>query len=404
MAVDFDDIATLAASIGPRPAGSRQERRAAHYVAERLRQIGVPEATLPIRVPRAYALTYIVLYLALVASVVLARYSEPLGFLISAVVLVLLALEGTARPTLSRLAASRTSQNVIGLIGIATGAPAGDAETLRRVVLTAHLDSARSGFLSRPAVVRWFRELTVAVVTAAMLVPLLQVVALATPSAIPWRLSLVPAVLLVAASAVLLEREVRGRPVPGANDDASGVAVVLATVAALHRDHPRHLETWALFTAGAEAGMAGIRQFLRENLFDPERTYFINVDSVGSGSVRYTLFEGLALPRRSSPVLVRVAGEVALAHRGWDVRPYAQVLVPTDQSVILAHGYQAIGVLAVGPDGMIPNWRQVADTPEHIDAHTTNTAASFVLQIIRRLDDEIDELLIRDSEHPEGRV
>lgn len=386
MAVDPNDIATLAARIGPRPPGSAYERRAAGYVIERLQQLGVPAALLPVRVPRGFGLIYATIFAIAALSVPLAWFSETLGLVLSVVALILAALEVTGRPALSLLAATRSSHNVLGLIAPDRGLAPDEADRLRRVVLTAHLDTARSGWLSQQPIVGWLRPLALLVAAAMVLLPVLQAIALATPSRIPWYLSLAPLAVLVGAIVFLLQREIRGVPVAGANDNASGVAALLGVAAALQRRRPRNLEVWLLFTAGAEAGGAGMRQFLRENRFDLDRTYFVNLDSVGAGTVRYSRGEGLLLLQRSSPVLLRIAGEVAREHPEWGLRPQTHRLPATDQSVILTYGYQAIGLFAADGHGLIPNWQQTSDIPERVDIRTAGLAVDAALAMIQRLD------------------
>ncbi|MBX6343159.1 MAG: M28 family peptidase, partial [Thermomicrobiaceae bacterium] len=345
----LDDIAALARTIGPRPPGSPHERRAAHYVGERLSALGIPSTTLPLKTPRGVAGPLVVPLILAVASVVVAYAVEGLGLLLGLAALLLLAAEALGPRPLARLLASAPTQSVLGLIPALRTARGAPPERL--VILTAHLDSGRGGLIWRRPLVRHLRALVVAVAVAAVAIPVLQAIALTTPSRAPWLLSLIPLAVVLVALGLLTEEAIRGRPVPGANDDASGVAAVLAVGRALQRAHPRHVETWLLFTAASEAGQVGMRRFLAENQLDPERTYFIVVDAVGAGLVRYTRAEGVVWTRDSSPALVRIASDLARQHPAWGVSPYVHRLYPTDQSVALARGYQAIGVLGYDPRG-----------------------------------------------------
>ncbi|HET9014974.1 MAG TPA: M28 family peptidase [Thermomicrobiaceae bacterium] len=393
--MDFNDVATLAGRIGPRPAGSPPEQQAATYVAERLQHLDIPSATLPVAIPRAFSLAYLTLFAVAALSVAAAWFSPVLGLILCLIAIGLLVAEGTAHPTVSRLLASRPSQSVVGLIPALADEGEEVADPPRRVILTAHLDSGRAGLLTRPFLIRRFRALTLAMLGSVVLIAVLQIAQLAARSRVPWYVSLVPLVVLLAGVALLVEREARGGAVAGANDDASGVAAVLGVAATLQRDRPVHVETWTLFTSGEEAGMAGLRQFLAENRFDPNRTYFVNVDSVGAGGIRYTRGEGLAMLLRSSPILTRMANEIARNHPEWAVRSQAHQLLPTDQYVALSQGYQAIGVFAVDASGHVPNWHQPTDTVEHIDVRTVTIAADFVLALVRRLDSEAGEAMAR---------
>lgn len=391
MAVDINDVTTIAGTIGPRPAGSAYERRAAGYVASRLRQLGIPNTTLPVRIPRSFGLIYVTLFLLAAVSVPLARLSGWLGLLVSLVALVLIAFEATDRPLLRRLAAGRQGQNVLGLISPPDAETAEAQGRLRRVILSAHLDSARSGLISQPPIIAWSRPLILFVAGSLLLLPLLHLVFALTGSMIPWYISLVPGLYLLGAAALILEREIRGVPVAGANNGASGIAAVLGVAAMLQRQPPANLEIWLLFTAGAETGSAGMNQFLTENRFDPDRTYFIHLGAVGGGSVRFSRAEGLLFLRRSSPVLMRIAGTLARERPNWGVRPQTHRQPATDQSAALAHGYQAISIFGADGEGLIPNWHQTSDTPERVDMRTVATATDLALAMIRRLDREAAE-------------
>lgn len=79
----------------------------------------------------------------------------------------------------------------------------------------------------------------------------------------------------------------RSRAVPGANDNLSGVAVLTALAATL-RAEPAQGTRMLLVSAGAEEALQeGIRGFARRHFaeLDRTRTWFLNVDTVGSGNL-----------------------------------------------------------------------------------------------------------------------
>ncbi len=389
LAVYFEDIATLASVIRGRAVGSADERRAAQHVSERLREMRIPATTLTFKTPRSWAPPYAAAFALLVIGVLAASVSEVLGLVVSLMAITLLLITAAAWTRVSPLLPSVESPNVVGLILPRSAKQGSSPRGLRRLVLSAHLDTARSGWIWTSVLTRWLRSLALLAFAAAVVILLLQIVALFVVSSIPWILSLIPALIALAVAVLLVQMLVGGVPVAGANDDASGVAVVLAVAEALRKARAENLETWILFTGAKEAGLTGMSAFLTENQFDPDTTYFINVDSVGAGYVRYTFEEGLFLPRRSSPVLGRIAGNIARKEPKWQIEPAVNKLLPTDQLVALARGYQAIGVTARDADGLIPHWHQTTDTIDQIDSKTTETTTEFILAMIRRLDEEM---------------
>ena len=85
--------------------------------------------------------------------------------------------------------------------------------------------------------------------------------------------------------------------VPGANDNASGVAAAVSLAEELSGDAPENLDVWVVLSGGEECLMQGMRSFVRSHrkqLAD-RPAYFLNLDSVGGGRVRYTASEGLAV-------------------------------------------------------------------------------------------------------------
>src|SRR6185312_6299243 len=94
--------------------------------------------------------------------------------------------------------------------------------------------------------------------------------------------------------------------VPGANDNASGVAAVLELGRRLEGHPPDHLDVWLVFPGAKEGLMLGMRQWLRDHVEDVDRrrTFFVNVDSVGAGRVRPVGAEGFVIITRHDGRLV----------------------------------------------------------------------------------------------------
>ena len=93
MTIHRDDIAALAAELGPRRLGTARERRAAHVVAKHLERAGVPTIALPVSVLRSSVLPYVALFGMAIVAVALARFSPWAGFILGAAAAILLLLE-----------------------------------------------------------------------------------------------------------------------------------------------------------------------------------------------------------------------------------------------------------------------------------------------------------------------
>ena len=214
-----------------------------------------------------------------------------------------------------------------------------------------------------PRVVRllgpWIAAQSVATVAQGLGEPLLG------GSAAGRRALLATRALLLAGLALLLEREIRGEEVPGANDNASGcaVAAVLAGEAAAA---PLERTRLVLLMSGCEeSGTLGSQAFLRSR--DTSGWLFLNFDNVGGdGTVRFLRREGVLAKWSADPGLIAAAQAVA------DRRPELRMApedspagLTYDSSPVHASGGRAL-TLSV-QDGYIPNLHWPTDTYENID-------------------------------------
>lgn len=386
MAVNRADISALARDIGPRLPGTGKERRAVHYVMRRLREIGVPAALLPVHVPPSFAFMYVVLFCWIAVGVPIGTLSPLIGFIVSVLGAGVFGLELLRVPVISRLFATRHGSNVLGIIPARVNDEIG--QPARRVIITAHIDTGRSGLLWHTSLIKSFRALVITIVSCVVLIPLLLLLGNIDRFSSIWQIAWLPMIILLLVAILLTEAELRGTALSGANDNASGVAALLALATTLKHQHLDNVETWFLFTTGAEAGQVGMHAFLVENSFLSEETYFVNLDRVGAGKIRYTQSEGLLRSRASSTQLLKYAGEIARRHPEWGLEPADYRLLPTDQYAALIDGYEAISIIGLDENDLPPHWHQTTDTLDAIDIDTAQIAADFALELIRKVDTE----------------
>ena len=219
-------------------------------------------------------------------------------------------------PTVRRLLGRRASQNVVSRGGDAKAAA---------LVLVAHYDAGGGGLAHSDRAARRLARRPVGGLQAAFWAELgVLACALLRLAGLDYtrsRSCSVPNAGLIVAVALLLDVALRV-PGDGENDNASGSVVVLSLVerfgAATRSSTSR--STWSL-TGAQKAGCAGMRAFLerhRERLAG-DRTVFLNVDTVGSGQVRFTRREGALLMLRSHPQLVALCEQIV--EDGSDAQP-----------------------------------------------------------------------------------
>ncbi|MGD2058509.1 MAG: M28 family peptidase [Anaerolineales bacterium] len=113
---------------------------------------------------------------------------------------------------------------------------------------------------------------------------------------------------------------------PGADDNGSGVALVLEMIDRLREAPPANLETFFAFWGAEELGLYGSRQFVRQygEKLDKKNTYIINADVVGVGETLLVhTGQGVIFRRQTDPQIVAALIDICERHdvpytRSWE--------------------------------------------------------------------------------------
>jgi hypothetical protein len=386
------EIEALVAYEG-RWAGSVGEHRAAEHLAARLRSLGRDAEVEPATIHPDYALTYVLhALLALVGSAISERRPRlGAGALVVAAVSALGDLS-TRFHVLRRLTRTAVTHNVL------SRERSGKPGTL---VLLAHYDAARTGWifdsksLERQARLgrRFGRQIGPfePVVWSLLALPALAVLRAAGIESPVLKRARIPPLLTLTAVVPLLLQVRAAQVVPGAADNASGVATVLR-LAERYGGRLRHHDVWVLLTGAEEALLLGMREWLRrhQHELDPRRTIFLNIDEAGHGTVRYATREGLDFARPYDQELIELCDHVRAADH--DGRFGAQSMVSrfaTDACVAALHGYKAIRISCLPELNIAPDWHQPTDTPERLQPEALERVFEFCSQLIERIDDRV---------------
>src|SRR3954449_334399 len=172
------------------------------------------------------------------------------------------------RPWMSSLLPAGEGANVVARI------PAG-AEPRRTVVFIAHHDAQRAGLMWR--VPRGRQPMS--------LWPQSVMALIALGCLIGSRLLRAAGALVLAAMTALGVDVARHRVVPGANDNATGVAALVALMAAFSRDPLETTDVIAVFSDCEEVGLGGAAAWLaaHRNELDAASTLVVSLDTLGSG-------------------------------------------------------------------------------------------------------------------------
>lgn len=368
-------IETLATEIGPRRPTSRAERTAAEWLRTELADAGVDAALERFDAFSTFALPQSAPLLTGLAAGQVGRRHAWLGGAIGALALALAASEDDLRlRPLSRLLARRGSHNLVARIE-----PQGAVQ--RTLCLMSHIDTSRSGLLFDPALAPRLRVMlgvTAGALSAQAALPLLDRTAGGRALAVAAR------GWLAAAVALLLERELRGEDVPGANDNASGVALTAALAAAIAASPLERTRIVLLVTGAEESGTLGADAFLRRH--DTAGWLFVNFDGVAApATLRYLPREGLLRTLAADPGLIDVAADIAVRRPELGLEPAEQLVGLTyDATAVLARGGRALTISA--QDETIPNYHQPADDARNVDTDVLARALEVGRELIAAID------------------
>jgi len=259
----LEHLEKLVQEIGPRLSGTRGERKAAEYIRRHFEDLGLET--------QVQELEFIdwVWVTRLTTSAFLAVFVAVL-FLSPVHSLVALAGFFVLRLVAPKLAPKLATRNVIGKLR-----PRG---AKRRLLITAHYDTALNTIHRKlNSALTWPRLFIVALFVSALVLRLL------VEPPWGWQTYLLGlAVFFFPLQAWLLLTAGRGRGVQGANDNASGVAVMLETARVLSKAPP-DLEIWFVAFGGEEQELVGSKGLVEKTSELRKRTWVLDLDMVGVG-------------------------------------------------------------------------------------------------------------------------
>jgi hypothetical protein len=262
----------------------------------------------------------------------------------------------------------------------------------KRIIVVDHHDSPRTGFLFKlsdrlvPAVLNYPAPLNryIFLPFLAVLIPGISLLIrpLLGSGKIDMLLvvfSLVPVILLL----IVFIQMAYSAPSPGANDNASGVLVLLELARRFSVRKPVNVSVNLLATGAEEMGFFGIKHYLKAHQeLDRQETIFINLECVGEGKLYWTTGEEHLLKisyKKKGIELIdhfEKAGIIPAISR-------TAIISPTDAGVITRSGYHVLTLIGL-KDSRVPlNYHTSGDTFDKLDRNVIRQVADIVETIVR---------------------
>ena len=396
----FEQRVRTLEAFGHRGSATEREGRAADYLVEELRKSNVEAEKEEFRGFTSLGMR-VLIHVAFATIGICFLWAEPLVTLLLGIV-VLISFVGemnTRLLLLSRLLPKAGSRNVVGRIPASNG-----KDPVHRVILCAHLDTQRTGLIWREQVIGPMAGLlqkapgpvkspTFLVVLAFAIQPFIAILEQLWAGN-PLTIAGFYFVLVVYVIAgFLLAEWSTGQFVPGASDNATGVAAAIALGECWNDSStPSDVELVILLTGCEEVGALGAAAWLdahKGQLKTSEKSFLV-LDTLGYGGPRfvgkeYTLAAvPVSYPQEILKMCHNVAQRLELTRAGPHTIPNF-----SDSIAFLSRGIPGAFIATFKDDGVhmpsLPNLHQMSDTSSEMSFDVGWQATQFGWEMLKEL-------------------
>ena len=367
-----------------RPSASDGERRAAEWIAKRLRDHGCQARIEEERAHGTYWWPMGLLCALAGAAAVTGRRARALGAGAFAAAAIADDITGGRQWFRRLMLPSRPTWNVVAV--------AGDADAQRTAVVVAHHDAAHTSLLFSPAPGAFVGERFPALLERTDTTPPLMWPVIGGPLLVAAGALLgargvrtAGAVLALGAAASFAEIGLRG-VVAGANDNLSGVATLIGLARRLADQPVDGLRVLLVSTGSEESFMEGMQAFGRRHFasLPADRTHVICVDTVGSPELVMLEGEGMLWMNDYPKGFKDFVAECA-RRAGLHLRRGLRFRNATDALIALRAGYPTVMLGSVNRYKLPDNYHWPTDVPDNVDFSTTADAVALCHEVVQSL-------------------
>lgn len=374
------------------------EREAAQWLVDRLGSIAGVEAKLEDEdswgpfPPNLVGLSL----LSMVGALLTLRGRRALGALLAAVGMAGIVDEAQNGPRLVRRLVRRRRATVNVVACVDARVEQGDADTkIDTLVVLAHHDAAQTGVIFDQTLQRRVYELAPSLIERSktslpqwwlgLVGPLGTILGALTRWRGPVRTALVTGAL---GSALVIDIW-RSETVPGANDNLSAVAVLVALAERLREEPLRGMRVLLVSCGAEETLQDGIRGFIARHRgeLDPDRTCFLNLDAVGSRNLVMLEGEGPVWMEQYAGSWLR--DHVARCARSLEIplERDCRSRASTDGVIPSRAGYPLATLVSLNEWRGLGNYHLPTDVPKNLDYGTIADTTRLAYEVARTLID-----------------
>jgi len=378
-------IHALAEEIGPRGPTTAGERQGHLYCQQTLQQLGYQtywesyKSARSIFTPHLYAsfamfVSFVIYPLAGRTSAVLAAFIATLSFASELMELAFI------NNLLRWLVPKADSQNVYSI-------QEPTQEHYQDLILVGHVDTQRTPVIFKST--RWlaaYQTFTTVTFVAFAGMVLLYILGIFTQSSWIWPLSAISALCAILLVAICIQADLTPFT-RGANDNATAVGLVLTLAESLKKQPLQHTRVWLVNTGCEEVQHYGAIDFFDRHLSEFKKPHALVFEMLGCSGPAWLLNEGIIIPFKSSPLLVKLAEKVNTEHPELNGYPVRVKGGNTEMADALRRGIPALTIFGMTRQNIAPYWHQIDDTIDKIDSQALERNYAFAWHFIQALDE-----------------
>ena len=380
----LEHVRALSVDIGPRPPTREGERQGAEYACEQFKRIGLTPVGETFKSARSIFLPHLIgsaLMLAAFAMYPLGgKVTATLAALLSILVLVSEIQElGFQDNFYRRILPKGKSQNVHAVIQ-----PNG--EHTQDLVLVGHLDSQRTPFIFRsPKHVFVYDKLTTVIFITFIAQAVLYTLSIFFSWSWVWYATIPTALSAILLGAICFEADTTPFTA-GANDNATAVGMVL-TLASYFAQHPlQNTRILAVCTGCEEVQHYGMIDFYKRHRGEMKNPKALIFEMLGCAGPTWLEKEGIIVPFKADPNLVKMMNTLAAEHPEWEAYPSKISGGNTEMADAVRFKIPAITMIGLTREGYAPYWHQKADTFDKMDPVVMQRTWALTTTLIEQID------------------
>ena len=369
-------------SQNPRPPRSAEELQAARYIEQKLNAYGVEDVQEQVfhavgKLSDRLGTAGVLAGVGMLVGAGQARWRRVAGTLLmlSAAMSAHKILQGQAPPW-ETIFPQRRSQNIMGRI------PARETAQ-ERVVLLAHMDTDMTRLRHNPKLRDYAPYLFAGLPQTALFGSLLTLF-----GAPIWMRQLVAATLFGEAGLSVVDD--MGTSTTGANDNASGVAMLLALGGQLTQNPLQKTEVVLNFTGCGTVAGQGSAEIVKEFGDQWQDAWWLSLDNIGAGELCWVSSHGLSKTDRYEPHSEVVERLSRIAHNNPTLGIMGRSMTTLDDvGPLRAKNMKAAGLMGYDrASGHPKSWDAEADAPNTVQPETLTRTWEYMWAILRDIDGE----------------